>query len=343
MNFRSLTRTFILYVTAMMLFSCPENKGPAAPGPAKDPLPSWSEGDSKKAIIGFVEKICDTSGADYVRPEDRIATFDNDGTLWSEQPVYFQFRFAMDRIRAMADDDPGMMNDSLFAAVINNDMETVIASGMHGLLKLVMASHAGMTTEEFNGIVKQWTDTARHERFGRLYTEMVYQPMIELIIYLKENDFSVYIVSGGGMEFMRPWTEEVYGIPSQNVIGSSIEVEFNNDGAEPTLERQAEIHFIDDKEGKPVAIHRHIGKKPVMAFGNSDGDLQMLQWTASNELPNLPVYIHHTDEEREWAYDRESHIGKLDNGLDEAAQKGWAVVDMKNDWKVIYPFMMNGQ
>jgi hypothetical protein len=285
-----------------------------------------------------VESICDSTGNNYVKPEDRIATFDNDGTLWSEQPVYFQFRFAMDRIRSMASENEDMMNDTLFAAVINNDIETVIASGMHGLLKLVMASHAGMTTEEFDGIVRQWTDTARHERYGKLYTEMVYQPMIELIAYLHDHDFSVYIVSGGGMEFMRPWTNRVYGIPEQNVIGSSIEVRFSNSGPEPVLERLPELHFIDDKEGKPVAIHRHIGKKPVMAFGNSDGDLQMLQWTASNELPNLPVYIHHTDSEREWAYDRDSHIGKLDKGLDEAAEKNWTVVNMKNDWKVVYPF-----
>jgi phosphoserine phosphatase len=302
-----------------------------------DPLPSWNEGKTKLAIINYVNDVTNIESDNFIPVSERIATFDNDGNLWSEQPAYFQLFFAIDRIKALAPDHPEWKTQQPFKAVLDDDMKELAKHGEHGLLELVMASHAGMTTSEFEQIVKEWLRTAKHPRFERPFTDLVYQPMLELLQYLRENDFKTFIVSGGGIEFMRPWVEEVYGIPPDQVVGSSIKTEFDYNNGNPVIRRLAEIDFIDDKEGKPIGIHKFIGQKPVFASGNSDGDLQMMQWTASNKYKSFLLYLHHTDAEREWAYDRESHIGKLDKGLNEAHEKGWTVVDMKNDWKVIYP------
>jgi hypothetical protein len=303
-----------------------------------DPLPSWNNGTTKDAIINYVEAVTDETGPDFIPKEDRIATFDNDGNLWSEQPAYFQLFFAMDRVKAMAPDHPEWAETMPFQAVLEDDMAGVIATGEHGLLELVMASHAGMTADEFESIVAEWLDNSRHPRFNKPYNALVYQPMLELLDYLRSNDFKTFIVSGGGVEFMRVWTNEVYGIPSDQVVGSSIKTVFEYEDGKASIHRLAELDFIDDKAGKPVGIQKFIGKRPVFASGNSDGDLQMLQFSADNEYRSFQLYLHHTDAEREWAYDRDSHIGRLDKGLDEAASKGWTVIDMKNDWKVIYPF-----
>lgn len=301
-------------------------------------LASWNEGSAKNSIIKFVKDVTDKNSPNYVKSEDRIATFDNDGTLWSERPMYFQLFFAIDRVKALVAEHPEWKKEQPFKAVLENDMKALVASGEHGLLKIVMATHSGMTTVEFEKIVEDWIANAKHPRFERPFTDLVYQPMLELLDYLRANNFKTYIVSGGGIEFMRPLTSELYGIPKEQVIGSSIKTKFEIIDGEPQIIRLPEIDFIDDKADKPVGIHKFIGKKPIAAFGNSDGDLQMLQWTSSNDKPNFILYVHHTDEVREWAYDRESHIGKLDKGLDEAIKNGWTVVDMKNDWKVIYPF-----
>lgn len=304
----------------------------------KAELDSWNDGTARQAIIEFVEKVTDEGGADYVVPAERIAVFDNDGTLWAEQPLYFQLVFALDRIKELAPEHPEWNGQQPFAAALKGDLATVLAGGEHALLELVMASHAGMTTDEFSEIVLAWVATARHPGTGRLYTEMIYQPMLELLEYLRANGFRTYIASGGGIEFMRPWAEDVYGIPPNQVIGSSIKTRFELTDGAPTLVRLPEINFIDDKAGKPVAINQHIGRRPIAAFGNSDGDLQMLQWTCNRAGLQFCLYVQHTDAEREWAYDRESHIGKLDQGLDEAREKGWTVVDMRRDWKRIFHF-----
>jgi phosphoserine phosphatase len=302
-----------------------------------DPLPSWNEGASKTNIIEFVQTVTDQSSPDYVLPAERIATFDNDGTLWSEQPIYFQLYFAIDRVKQLAPQHPEWQTTQPFKAALEDDIQTLAASGKKGLLQLIMATHAGMSTDEFEAIVKEWLATARHPRFNRPYNELVYQPMLELLAYLRANQFKTFIVSGGGIEFMRPWTEEVYGIPPEQVVGSSIKTRLEIVDNQPVLMRLAEINFIDDKAGKPVGINQHIGRRPIAAFGNSDGDLQMLQWTAAGEGKPFMLLVHHTDAQREYAYDRESHIGKLNKALDAAQQDGWTVVDMQNDWKVIYP------
>ena len=301
-------------------------------------LRSWNEGEAKTAIISFVKEVTDKNNPNYIPAAERIATFDNDGTLWSERPVYFQLLFAIDRVKELAPQHPEWKTTQPFKAVIENDMKTLAESGEHGLLELVMATHAGMTTEEFEQIVKDWLNTAKHPRFNRPFTDLVYQPMLELLEYLRANEFKTFIVSGGGIEFMRPWVEEVYGIPPEQVVGSVIKTNFEMREGKPILIRLPELDFIDDKAGKPVGIHKFIGRRPIAAFGNSDGDLQMLQWTEAGKGKRLLVYIHHTDAEREWAYDRESHIGRLDKGLDKANEKDWTIVDMKSDWKVIYPF-----
>ena len=286
--------------------------------------------------MDFVARVSDPASPAFVPEAERIAVFDNDGTLWSEQPAYFQLLFAVDRVKALAPEHPEWKTKQPFKAVLDGDMEALAAGGEHGLLELVMATHGGMTTVEFEAIVRNWLATARHPTTDRPYTEMVYQPMLEVLDYLRANGFKTFIVSGGGIEFMRPWTEEVYGIPPQQVVGSSIKTAFEMRDDGPVLVRLPELAFIDDKEGKPVGIHSHIGRRPIAAFGNSDGDLQMLQWTAAGEGPSLCLYVHHTDADREWAYDRESHIGRLDRGLDEAAERGWTVVSMKDDWKTIF-------
>ncbi len=303
----------------------------------KDPMPSWNEGMAKSNIIEFVSTVSNPSSPAYVPPEERIATFDNDGTLWSERPVYFQLLFAIDQVKALAPQHPEWQTTQPFQAVLENDMQALAASGEHGLLELVMATHAGNTTEEFAQTVKDWLATAQHPRFKRPYTELVYQPMLELLAYLRANDFKTFIVSGGGIEFMRPWTEQVYGIPPEQVIGSSIKTKFAMRDGIPVLVRLPEINFIDDKGDKPVGINQHIGRRPIAAFGNSDGDLQMLQWATAGEAERFALIVHHTDAQREYAYDRESHIGRLDKALDQASQNAWTVVDMKNDWKVVYP------
>lgn len=304
---------------------------------AADALPTWNDGETKQAIVNFVERVTKNGGPEYVEPAARIATFDNDGTLWAEQPVYVQLMFALDRIRTLAPQHPEWQEQQPFKAVLDGNLESVAAGGEHALAELVMVSHTGNTTDEFADIVDTWIRTARHPKTGRLYTDMVYQPMLELLAYLRANQFKVFIVSGGGIEFMRPWAERVYGIPPEQVVGSSVKTKFETRNGLPVLVRLPELNFIDDKEGKPVGINQHIGRRPIAAFGNSDGDLQMLQWTAAGPGARLCLYVHHTDGEREWAYDRESSIGGLDKGLDEARARDWVIADMKKDWKRIFP------
>ncbi len=306
-------------------------------GALADVLPSWNDGPSRAAIIAFVERVTEPGGADFVPPEERIAVFDNDGCLWSEKPVYFQLLFAIDRVKALAPEHPEWKTTQPFKAVLEDDLKTLAESGEHGLLELVMASHAGMTTEEFERIVRDWLATARHPRFKRPYTELVFQPMRELLDYLRDNGFKTFIVSGGGIEFMRPWVEAAYGVPPEQVVGSTIKVKYELRDDGPALVRLPEIDFIDDKAGKAVGIHRFIGRRPVFAAGNSDGDLQMLQWTTAREGASFGMLVHHTDAEREWAYDRQSHVGKLDKALDQAGDAGWTVVDMQKEWKAVYP------
>jgi phosphoglycolate phosphatase-like HAD superfamily hydrolase len=303
----------------------------------QDPLPSWNEGPAKSAIMDFVQRVTSEESPDYVPLAERIAVFDNDGSLWSEQPAYFQLLFAIDRVKALAPEHPEWRTTQPFKAVIEDNMRALVRSGKKGLIELVMASHAGMTTDEFSDIVREWITTARHPTTDRLYTEMVYQPMLELLDYLRANGFKTYIVSGGGIAFLRVFAEEVYGIPAEQVVGSSIKTEFEMTKAGPVIMRLPEVDFIGDEAGKPVAINKYIGRRPIAAFGNSDGDLQMLQWTAAGEGLRFCLYVHHTDAEREWAYDRRSYVGKLDKGLEEARKKGWTVVDMKEDWRVVHP------
>jgi hypothetical protein len=306
-----------------------------------DPLPSWNEGATKQAILDYVTSVTTEGSANFIPVSERIATFDNDGNLWSEQPAYFQLFFAIDRIKALAPEHPEWKTTQPYQSVLENDMKTLMSFGEHGLIQIVMATHAGNTVGEFEQIVKDWLATAKHPRFDRSYTDLVFQPMLELINYMKANDFKTFIVSGGGIEFMRPWTESVYGIPKDQVIGSSIKTKYDYNDGNPVIRRLPELNFIDDKEGKPEGINQYIGKKPVFTSGNSDGDLQMLRWGDSNTYSSFQLYVHHTDSIREWAYDRESSIGRLDKGLDEANEKGWTVIDMKNDWKVVYPFELN--
>jgi hypothetical protein len=305
---------------------------------AADPLPSWNDTASKRAIIAFVEKVTTPGSPDYVPPAERIATFDNDGTLWSEQPVYFQLFFAIDRVKALAEAHPEWKTRQPFQAVLEGDMKALAKSGKKDLVELIMATHAGMTTDEFADIVNDWIKTAKHPALNRPYTSLVFQPMLELLTYLREKFFKTYIVSGGGIGFMRPWTEAVYGIPPEQVVGSSLITTFEMRDGKPVIVREPKMNFIDDKEGKPVAINLHIGRRPIFVFGNSDGDLQMLQWTTlAGEGKRFAGIVHHTDAGREFAYDRDSHIGRLDQALDEADKNGWTVVDMQKDWKRIYP------
>ncbi|HZF35278.1 MAG TPA: HAD family hydrolase [Candidatus Angelobacter sp.] len=304
---------------------------------AGDALPSWNDGPAKAAIVDFVARVTTEGGPDFVPAAERIATFDNDGTLWSEQPLYFQFIFMIDRVKALAPEHPEWQTEEPFHSVLAGDMKGALASGEAGLVKMGMATHAGMTTDEFDKIVTDWLATARHPTLKRPYTELVYQPMLELLAYLRANGFKTYIVSGGGIEFMRTFSEKVYGVPPEQVIGSSIKTKFEMRDGKPVITRLPEIDFIDDGPGKPVGIQKFIGRRPLAAFGNSDGDLQMLQWTAAGAGPRLVLIVHHTDAEREWAYDRKSSIGKLDKALDEATARGWTVVSMKDDWKTIYP------
>jgi phosphoglycolate phosphatase-like HAD superfamily hydrolase len=309
---------------------------------AADPLPSWNEGPAKRAILDFVAGAANKEGPNFIPPAERIATFDNDGTLWSEQPAYFQIAFAIDRVKALAPQHPAWKDQEPFALVLKGDLKALAATGEKGIVQILAATHAGMTVDEFQATVRQWMTTARHPRFDRPYNELIYQPMLELLAYLRASGFKTYIVSGGGVEFMRPWAEKTYGIPPEQVVGSSGKLKYEVRDGEPVLVKLPEIHLIDDKAGKPVGIEQFIGRRPVAAFGNSDGDYEMLRWTTGLRKDVLykrfGLIVHHTDAEREWAYDRDSQIGRLAKALDEAQDRGWTVADMKRDWKTIYPF-----
>lgn len=329
MNARTSRAVIVAFICSVAL----ANAGVAA----DDPLASWNGTDTKQAIVAFVEKVTTKDGPDYVPPAERIAVFDNDGTLWAEQPAYFQLLFALDRIREMAPEHPEWMTAEPFKSALDGDMPGLMATGMEGLGKIIAASHANITAEEFADSVRDWLATAKHPTTGKRYTDMVYQPMLELLAYLRANDFKTFIVSGGGIDFLRVFAEETYGIPPEQIVGSSIAAKYELRNGVPTIVKQAEGLFVDDKEGKPVGIYQHIGRRPIFAAGNSDGDFQMLEYTTAGEGPRFGLLLHHTDAEREFAYDRDSHIGKLDRGLTEAKQRGWVVIDMKRDWKMIFP------
>jgi phosphoglycolate phosphatase-like HAD superfamily hydrolase len=303
------------------------------------PLPSWNDGAAKRTIIAFVQRVTRQGGPDFVPIDQRIATFDNDGTMWAEQPVYFQVAFAIDRVKALAPQHPEWKDKQPFKAVLEGDHSALAAAGEKGLLEIMMATHTGLTVEEFHRAVSEWLATARHPRFNRPYTDLVYKPMLELVSYLRRNRFKTFIVSGGGIEFMRPWTEKVYGIPPEQVVGSSGVTKFQmGPDGKPVLMKEAKVEFVDDGPGKPVGINRFIGRRPIFAFGNSDGDQQMLEYTWAGNGARFAGIVHHTDAEREWAYDRTSHIGKLDKALDEGLAKGWTIVDMKRDWRRVFGF-----
>ena len=308
----------------------------------ESPLPSWNDGKTKEAIIAFVQQVTDTSSPNFVPVNERIATFDNDGTLWSEQPIYFQLAFAFYQIKLMAPKHPEWKTIEPFKSVLADDIKGVLAGGKQNLVNIISASHAGMTSEAFAASVKQWSETAKHPSTGKLYTAMIYQPMLELLQYLRANDFKTFIVSGGGVDFMRVFTEKVYGIPPEQVIGSTAGSHYELRNGIPVIIKDPKIVLVDDKEGKPIGIYRHIGRRPIFAGGNSDGDLAMLEYTtvsrgANDKSLRFGLIVHHTDAEREWAYDRKSHIGTLDKGLDKVESRGWTLIDMKNDWKTIYP------
>lgn len=303
---------------------------------AAAPLESWKETGSRKAIVSFVEKTTRTGSPDFIPVPERIAVFDNDGTLWSEQPMYFQLAFLIDQVKAQVPQHPEWKEKEPFASLLKGDLKGVEATGVKGLLELAAATHAGMTTEEFEKKVKDWLAAARHPKTGKPYTEMVFQPMVELLAYLRENGYKTFIVSGGGIEFMRPWTEKVYGIPPEQVVGSSLKLKYEVKDGKPVIMKLPELDFIDDKEGKPVGIQNHIGRRPVFAAGNSDGDFQMLEWTTTGSGPRFGLLVHHDDAEREYAYDRHSAFGKLDRGLDEGPKRGWSIVSMKEDWNSIF-------
>ena len=303
-----------------------------------DPLPSWNDGAAKQAITGFVARVTQEGGPGFVKPAERIAVFDNDGTLWCEHPMYVQLAFAFDRVKALAPLHPEWKDTQPFKAVLEGDMKAIAESGERAVVELVMATHAGMTVEEFDKIVEDWLAVARHPRFNRLYTQLVYQPMLEVLGLLRASGFKTFIVSGGGVEFMRPWTERIYGVPPEQVVGSSIKTKFEMRDGRPSLFRLPEADFVDDKAGKPVGINEHIGRRPIAAFGNSDGDLEMLQWTTMSGGVRFGLIVHHTDAEREYAYDRGTSFGRLDKALNAAAVNKWTVAGMRQDWKVVFPF-----
>jgi phosphoglycolate phosphatase-like HAD superfamily hydrolase len=303
---------------------------------AIDVLPSWNDTEPKKAIVTFVERVTTVGSPDFVPATERVATFDNDGTLWAEQPVYFELAFAIDQVKALAPRHPEWKAKEPFASLLAGDMKRALASGPKGAVEIMAATHAGMTTDEFAVTVEQWSRTARHPRFNRLYVQCVYRPMLELLKYLQQSGFKTYIVSGGGIEFMRAFAGRVYGIPPEQVIGSVGKQKFELRDGKPVLVKLPSVDLVDDHDGKPVAIQRFIGRRPIAAFGNSDGDQQMLEWTAAGDGPRLALLVHHTDASREWKYDRDSSIGTLNSALDEAAEKGWTVVSMKDDWRVVF-------
>jgi hypothetical protein len=337
---RTLTRRKALALVAAMpglATILGASKGIAQQPAPQRVLPSWNDGPTRDAIIAFVKEVSSASSPTFIPPLHRIAVFDNDGTLWCEHPMYVQLAFALDRARQLAPLHPEWQGDPLFKAVLDNDLKAVAAFGEHGLLKLVLETHAGMTTRQFEQIVTTWLETARHPRFGRPYTQLVYQPMLELMAYLRAADFEINIVSGGGIEFMRPWTERVYGVPPQRVVGSSIKTRFQLRDGSAELFRLAELNFVDDGPGKPVGINQHIGRRPVMAVGNSDGDLEMLQWATLGGGASFGLLVRHTDAEREYAYDKATDFGRLDKALVAATANGWTVADMRRDWATMFP------
>jgi hypothetical protein len=311
--------------------------GIAAEAKGGDPLVSWNDTPTKKAIYDFVENVTKPGSPDFVKPAERIAVFDNDGTLWCEQPMYVQLVFALDRVKAMAPPHPEWKEQEPFKAVLEGDMKAVAASGVKGMLEITLATHSGMSTDEFDRTLKEWLKTARHPRFDKPYTDLVYQPMLELLAYLRGNGFKTFIVTGGGIEFVRAFAEKRYGVPPEQVVGSYGELKLDMKDGKPILMKQPKLAFLDDGPGKAIGIENFIGRRPIMAFGNSDGDLQMLQYTTAGDGPRFALFVHHTDAEREYAYDRDSTVGRLDKGLDEAKERGWTVVDMKQDWKRVFP------
>ncbi|MGE0755777.1 MAG: HAD family hydrolase [Pirellulaceae bacterium] len=317
------------------------NSAVAQTGLVADPLPSWNDGAARRAVLDFIAGATREGGPDFIPPAERVATFDNDGTLWSEQPVYVQFAFAVDRVKTLALRHPEWKDREPFSWVLNGDLASLAASGEQGLLEIVAATHAGTTVDEFRTSVQEWMAAARHPRFNQPYNQLIYQPMRELLDFLRSKGFKTYIVSGGGIDFMRPWAEQTYGVPPEQVIGSSLRLKYELRDGEPVLVKVAEVNQINDKDGKPVSIEQFIGRRPVAAFGNSDGDYEMLCYATSKgadtSYRRFGLIVHHTDVEREWAYDRESHVGRLSKALDEAQDRGWTVVDMKRDWKTVYP------
>ncbi|MBI4893830.1 MAG: haloacid dehalogenase-like hydrolase [Acidobacteria bacterium] len=334
-----MSRAAILCLSLALVSCAPKSSitQPSAARQSAETLPSWNDGSSKQAITAFIRRVTTEKTPDFIAPEDRIATFDNDGTLWSEQPMYFQFIFVMDRVKELAPEHPEWKTKQPFRGVIEGDMKAVLGSGEKGLAEMLAVASTGITADQSDSIVQSWIATARHPKTKRLYTEMVFQPMIELLQYLRANGFKTFIVSGGGIDFMRPWTNRVYGIPPEQVVGTVLKAEYGSKEGPPVLNLLPGIAFVDDGPGKPVGIRQFIGRRPVFAAGNSDGDREMLEYTTNGGGPRFGMIIHHTDAEREWAYDRESHIGKLDKALDQARTANWTVVDMKQDWKTIYP------
>ncbi len=330
--------SFSILIVVIVFISCRESNPPGEMTATIDLLPSWNEGETKKAITEFITATTTEGNASFVPVADRIAVFDNDGTLWAEQPLYFQLAFALDEVKRMAPQHPEWKTKEPFKWLLEGDMKKFMAGGMKSLGPVMAVSHSGMSAEAFDSAVTNWMATATHPKTGRHYNEMIYQPMLELLEYLRAHDYKTFIVSGGGIDFMRVWVEQAYGIPPNQVVGSSGKVLYEIRDSQPVLVKTAELSFNDDKEGKPVGIYQHIGKRPVFAAGNSDGDYQMLQWTTTGTGPRMGIIVHHTDSTREWAYDRNSHIGTLNKGLDDAAKYGWKLIDMKTDWKLIYPF-----
>jgi hypothetical protein len=329
---------FAVAIATLLTIGCGSAPTPDVARASIDPLPSWNDGATKRAIVSFVTTVTTEGSPDFVPVPERIATFDNDGTLWAEQPMYFQLAFVIDRVRAMAPEHPELKSTEPYKSVLAGDMKGLSASGEKGILQLVAATHSGMSIDAFADIVRSWMETARHPVSNRPYIEMIYQPMLEVLTYLRSNGFKTFIVSGGGTEFMRPWVEKVYGIPPEQVVGSRGKIKYDVRDGVPMLLKLPDLDLIDDGPGKPVGIAQIIGRRPIAAFGNSDGDFQMLEYTtAGRSGKRLAVIVHHTDGDREWAYDRASHVGKLDRGLDEAGRRGWLLADMRSDWKVIYP------
>lgn len=334
--------TLVLSIVFFLLNSCqpkvPPEELDKTSTRGTDPLPSWNEGPVKKAILDFVTKTTKEGSPDFIPVEQRIACFDNDGTLWAEQPIYFQFAFVLDQVKALAPQHPEWKTKEPFRSVLNGDIKTALAGGERAIKDLIVATSANITTDTFDSTVTKWINTAKHPVTRKPYREMVYEPMLELLSFLRVNNYKTFIVSGGGADFMRPWTQNVYGIPKDNVVGSNGKVKYMVIDNKPVLMRLPEINFIDDKEGKPVGIHQFIGKRPVFTVGNSDGDYEMLQYASASSIPHMEMIIHHTDSLREWAYDRQSPVGHLEKALDDAAKYKWLIIDMKKDWKLIYSF-----